>query len=268
MNENIQKLEQIIQNADKVLIGIGEEFSCEKISLTNSDLYKCYQSKLQSEKDLHSSEWMLEFIKNYHIRYEMNTEQLDIAKSYQKVLDLVRSKDYYVNSMNSDSLLEKVGFIKERIVYPCGNKSKLQCIDNCSNEVWDGLDIEEEIVKQIFDGQIKPNDIQKPVCPKCGKLVQHNLLSNPKYSEEGYLSDWKRYLDWTASTLNKKLCVVELGVGFQYPTVIRWPFEKIAFINHKANFVRINEKFEQVSEELADKSWAVKENSIQFLLND
>ena len=66
-------------------------------------------------------------------------------------------------------------------------------------------------------------------------------------------------------TINKKICIIELGVGMKYPTIIRWPFEKIAFCNNKASFVRIHSYLYQLSEELNGKGISVEADPIKFL---
>ena len=69
-------------------------------------------------------------------------------------------------------------------------------------------------------------------------------------------------------TLNKKLCVLELGVGMNLPNIIRWPFEKIAYYNKKASFFRVNGSLYQLTEKLSDKGISIGENAIDFLLAD
>ena len=73
------------------------------------------------------------------------------------------------------------------------------------------------------------------------------------------------YMKWLQGTLNRKLCVLELGVSLKFPTVIRFPFEKTAFFNRKAQFIRVHEKLYQLSEELADKGISQPENAVNFL---
>lgn len=77
---------------------------------------------------------------------------------------------------------------------------------------------------------------------------------------------WNSYLNWVTATLNHKLCILELGVGFSAPQVIRWPFEKTAAFNLKSVLVRVNGTFPQLTEELADRGISVKCNAVEFLL--
>lgn len=79
-------------------------------------------------------------------------------------------------------------------------------------------------------------------------------------------NNWNSYNEWLGRTLNKRICILELGVGLKYPDVIRWPFEKIAFINNKAIFYRINEHFYQTTAELKDKCIGIQANSLEYLL--
>ena len=66
-------------------------------------------------------------------------------------------------------------------------------------------------------------------------------------------------------SINKKLCIIELGVGMKYPTIIRWPFEKIAYCNNKASFIRVHDDLYQMTEELGHKGIGIKANPIEFL---
>ena len=76
---------------------------------------------------------------------------------------------------------------------------------------------------------------------------------------------WNLYSKWLMGTLNRKLCLIESDVSMNRPDRIRWPFEKIAEINNKAVFIRINEKLPFLPVELKDKGISIKENAIDIL---
>lgn len=268
MTELIQKVKELIHDSDKILIGIGEEFSSNEVSLLDSSIYTHYLEKSKNEECSDEVAWLEEYIRNHYINNEIQLERLNVFLAYKKLFEIVKDKDYYIVNLNFDSLLEKAGFSADRIVYPCGNKGNFQCSNNCSNVIWSSSDIEDNIMKQILDNNKKLCEIKKPICEKCGEIAQYNVIGKQNYSESGYLEKWSDYMEWISHTLNKKISVLELGVDFKYPTVIRWPFEKIAFFNNKAFFIRINEKFEQVNEELSQKSLTIKKNSISFFLNN
>lgn len=105
------------------------------------------------------------------------------------------------------------------------------------------------------------------VCPHCGKPFILNNIYAQNYNENGYLESWQRYTKWLQGTLNRNLLILELGVGMQFPSVIRWPFEKIAFFQKKSELYRVNEKLYQLSEELGGKAYSISKNAIDWLLH-
>ncbi|OUP16205.1 hypothetical protein B5F29_14880 [Lachnoclostridium sp. An196] len=68
---------------------------------------------------------------------------------------------------------------------------------------------------------------------------------------------WDRYLNWLGFTLNQNLCILELGVGFLRPEVIRFPFEKTCYFNQKSRYIRVHDRFWQLSAEIADRGVSV-----------
>ena len=103
------------------------------------------------------------------------------------------------------------------------------------------------------------------VCPICDDNLILNNIYTEKYDERGYLDQWQKYTKWLQGTLNKKLCILELGVGMQCPSVIRFPFEKIGYFNQKADFIRINKNLYQLTEELKEKGISISENAVDWL---
>lgn len=77
--------------------------------------------------------------------------------------------------------------------------------------------------------------------------------------------EWDRYMKWLAGTLNRRTVLLELGEGFKHPSLIRWPFERTASLNHKAFLYRVHEIFYQITEELKDKAYAVHMDSVRFM---
>ena len=97
-------------------------------------------------------------------------------------------------------------------------------------------------------------------------LIFNNILSEG-YVEEEYLEQWEKYMKWLQGTVNRKLCVLELGVGMLYPTVIRWPFEKVVYFNQKSNIFRIHSKLYQLTEEIKDRGYKNRKKPMDFLIN-
>ncbi len=124
---------------------------------------------------------------------------------------------------------------------------------------------EKEEISSLLKERI-PRDLLGK-CPRCGAGMILNVVQAEHYDERGYLSDWQSYTKWLQGSVNRKLLVLELGVGMQFPGVIRIPFEKIAFLNQKAKMYRIHENLYQLPEQLSEKGVGIAENTIDWLNN-
>lgn len=100
----------------------------------------------------------------------------------------------------------------------------------------------------------------------CGSEASGNVVTNEDYDESAYLPQWQFYRNWISATLGKKLCMLELGAGMAYPSIVRMPFERMAQVNQKARLIRVHSKLAQVPGELADRSVCVAEKPIEFLM--
>lgn len=174
------------------------------------------------------------------------TDRVEFA--YEQLYELLKDKDYFIVTTVTDAAIYQSRLAAERITAPCGNVTWRQCSEGCTKDIWE------------------PGEIEDDICPHCNAPLTGNTIESAHYIEEGYLLQWKNYTSWLTKTLNQRLLILELGVGFQTPTVIRWPFEKTAFLNKKAYMYRIHEQFSQISSELKGKAEGISENSVTFLI--
>ncbi len=184
-------------------------------------------------------------------------------KALKELKEVLTGKNYFVITTCTNNILLEAGLPKERMVAPCGNLEVKQCSKACQGSLQQLTAEEKRYIRENCDGD---EVLQLGVCPSCGEPMTLNNVYASEYDEEGYLGDWKMYTKWLQGTLNKNLCVLELGVDLTFPNIIRWPFEKVAFYNQKALFIRVNEKLYHMSEELKDKGIAVNKKSIDWLL--
>lgn len=177
---------------------------------------------------------------------EADVEKLHQA--YRKLQSILQGKNYYAVTMNYDDVAAEY-FDEKHLVAPCGSMKRYQCVNGCAS---------------IF------GDSPEDLCPQCGGHMVPNNITCDKYNENGYLADWGKYTKWLEYTLNRKLLILELGADFFAPSVIRWPFERVAFYNQKATFVRVHATFEQLPENLKelDRVHSLKKNSVQYVLAD
>lgn len=277
MRDEIQEIYDIIEEADYLLIGCGEEFALDRLMKEEKEsIYmplkkygihnKEELSKIISDdSQIEWLDYLLTKIRQYNY-YENNN-------SYDKLYEIVKNKNYFIVTTNTDSYIYKSKLSKDQIVSPCGTELLLQCATPCERLVWSSHDYLkdinlkiDEMIQALQKGELVQEHQYKPRCPKCGKEAEFNIRGEVKeYVEEGYMDQWKKYMNWLMGTMNRKIVMLELGESFLTPTVIRWPFEKNAYINNKAKLIRINEKFPQISHEIKDKSISVCINSVDLI---
>ena len=171
----------------------------------------------------------------------------EIRRAYEVLGKLLEDKDYFIVTTNTDAAVYDSCLENDRIVSPCGNETWRQCSKACTKDIWE------------------PGEIPDDICPHCGAPLTGNTREADTYIEEGYMPQWKKYTGWLTMTINRELLVLELGEGFQTPTVIRWPFEKTVYFNRKSHMYRVHQSLSQVSEVIGDRAVSVTENSVEWV---
>ncbi len=270
--ENMEKkLVEYINDCDNMIIGIGNEWNWIESGIKEDSRYR----KLIEYAGHDNNEWLIPVIE-FEYGYYNNNELID--KAYKKLRHLVGDKNYYLvcDTFLEDAVLN--GFDRDKCVFPCGNFRYLQTSDPTdklieANKSEEFLSLVDRIHGIITDnnGLLEGNEtFNLPFFQ--GKSLYLNQkrkeYSKINYNESIYLDNWDRYMKYLTSTIGNKLLILELGVSLDYPTVIRWPFEKVAFINNKAHLIRVHERLYQHTPEIKDKTDSVHMNSVNYILQE
>jgi hypothetical protein len=62
-------------------------------------------------------------------------------------------------------------------------------------------------------------------------------------AREEYAQQAANYQHWLDGVQDKNPVVIAMGVGFNTPGVIRWPFERLVKIHEDVSFFRINRNY-------------------------
>lgn len=255
MQEIKEQIKAKIEDADFVLVGIGEEFDCMAYLSTN-EKYKRVCGQLVEQ----GLEALLPYVNSYFLR-----DNTKLQKAYLSLAQLLKEKDVFVVSTCMTAIRPANGWDTENMVEPCGSTLKLQCQEGCEDALFytpkEYIEQLEECIEKEADWEM----LKEHKCGVCGHEMVFNTLYARHYLEAGYLPKWSDYTSWLQRTINKKLCILELGVGLKYPSVIRWPFEKTAFYNKKSYFVRVHEKLSQLTPDLKEKGIGIAVNAVEFL---
>ena len=255
----IKELEQKIMDAEYVLVGIGEEFQVDYKEIMNIPEFSHVLKQSQKDEAL---SWVQPYLIHEYIRTG-NFEKY--REAYENLSKLLNGKDYQIISTCTDDLIYQSSLEKDRIVTPCGTFYQMQCEKNCGGDVEDGENVAFSVTKDILTKQDDLKSVIRPICENCGGHFVFNTIFEENYDENGYKEAWNRYSGWLQKTVNRKLVILELGVGMTYPSVIRFPFEKTSYFNKKSTFYRINEGIYQLSEQTEKRGAGINENAVTFL---
>ena len=177
----------------------------------------------------------------YWSRYIYINRYMDAPKPvYDAILKLVQDKDYFVITTNVDHCFQKAGFDKKRLFYTQGDYGLFQCSEPCCQETVEN----EAVIRQMMERQedMKIPTELLPVCPHCGKPMTTNLRSDDKFAEdEGWHQAAERYENFLRTRAGGKILFLELGVGYNTPGIIKYPFWQMTAKNPNAIYACINQ---------------------------
>ncbi|MBR5318244.1 MAG: hypothetical protein IKU46_01430 [Peptococcaceae bacterium] len=216
---NAEKLEQIVKElrqADQILVGIGGGFSAA------AGIEELPLNKKLSDKEYWP--FWLPYIKQQRLNKE-------VPALYKQLARLLQGKDYFIIDSNPDGFLYYSGLELARIYKAQGDMARVQCSQNCQNHSWIG--------KQYFN-QVEADSSFLPKCPHCGAPLVMNVYTGGKFCEEPYQEKNSAYFRFINGSARNRLAILELGVGYTMPELIRFPFEQIVMNHKQAKLIRIN----------------------------
>ena len=257
----IKNLQTTLSEADTVVIGAGAGLSTSAGFVYTGEQFEKYFSDFAAKygiKDMYSGGFYpfatLEEHWAYWSRYIYINRYMDAPKPvYDDLLKLVQGKDYFVITTNVDHCFQKAGFDKKRLFYTQGDYGLFQCSEPCCQETFENealireMDIRQENMKI-------PTELL-PVCPHCGKPLTMNLRSDDKFVEdEGWHRAAERYENFLRTREGGKILFLELGVGYNTPVIIKYPFWQMTAKNPSATYACINRGQAMCPQEIEQRS--------------
>lgn len=285
-NEEIIKLHEILDSAECVVVGAGAGLSASAGFSYSGGRFKKYFSDFEAKyhfHDMYSGGFAdfssLEENWAYWSRFIYINRYMDAPlPAYEKLLELVRGKDYFVITTNVDHCFQKAGFDKKRLFYTQGDYGLFQCCVPCHKKTYDN----EEIVRKMLisqgfgfkdsenrkDGEIifPENPLKMeilselvPHCPVCEKPMSMNLRCDGTFVEDdGWHEAAKRYQDFLEKHKNARTLFLELGVGGNTPGIIKYPFWNLVHQNKNAFYASLNMEKEEIPIEIKARSVLIK----------
>ncbi len=257
----IERLKAALDDADAVIIGAGAGLSASAgFSYSGERFYRYFADFAEKYgiRDMYSGGFYPfpsaeEFWAWWSRQVYFNRYAVDAGKPYTDLLKLVGDKNYFVLTTNVDHQFRLAGFDKERLFYTQGDYGLFQCSVPCHQKTYDNEEAVTEMVARQENMRIPTELI--PKCPVCGKPMSMNLRCDDTFVEdEGWHRANARYEAFLEQYKDKRLVLLELGVGGNTPVIIKYPFWQIALQNKNATYACVNLGESACPEEIAPQS--------------
>ena len=260
----IDRLKHALDQTDAVIVGAGAGLSASAGFTYSGERFNRFFSDFAAKygfSDMYAGGFFpyptREEFWAYWSRYILVNRYQDIPKpTYGNLLRLLQGRDYFVLTTNVDHCFQNAGFDKKRLFYTQGDYGLFQCSQPCCQETWDNEKIVREMVSQQKNMRIPPKLI--PVCPHCGKPLTMNLRSDDKFVEdEGWHQAAERCENFLRTRSGQKILFLELGVGYNTPVIIKYPFWQMTGANPNAVYACINQGEAIAPKEISERTICV-----------
>lgn len=260
-SDKLSRLKDKIAAADAIVIGAGAglstsagfDYSGERFEKYFADFHKKYGITDMYSGGFYPFETLNEYWAWWSRHILVNRYNAPVGKPYSDLLKAVSDKDYFVLTTNVDHRFQLAGFDKKRLFNTQGDYGLWQCSEPCCNETFDNENAVRTMVKEQCNMKI-PDELI-PRCPHCGKPMAMNLrCDNSFVQDEGWHAAAERYEEFIRKHRNLHILFLELGVGFNTPGIIKYPFMQMTAENPKAIYACINMNEAYAPDEIADRA--------------
>lgn len=248
--QQIQEAAQLLLKADAVLIGAGAGLSTaaglayggrrftenfgefiEKYGAAYmTDMYSAGFYPFPSEE----AKW------GYWSKHAwLNRIEPEGLPLYRAVYEVVKDRPHFVLTTNVDHQFWKAGFSDEVIFATQGDYGEIQCEKGCHDRAYDAVPMFRQMNQARRDCLIPSYMV--PRCPVCGGNMAMHLRCDQYFVEDSHWNEAAaRYSAFLKSHKKDRVALLELGVGFNTPVIIRFPFEKMVRERDGWTLIRIN----------------------------
>ena len=243
----IDRLQAALDEADVVIVGAGSGLSTAA-GFTYSDerferLFGDFATRYGFSDMYAGGFYPYDSLEEYWAfwsRYVMCNRYEPAPKPvYERLLALVRGRDYFVITTNVDHCFQRAGFDKQRLFYTQGDYGLFQCSRPCCQQTWGNEQAIRAMVERQKDLR-NPSELV-PHCPNCVAPMTMNLRCDDTFVEdEGWHRAASRYNDFLRRHEGMRTLLLELGVGGNTPGIIKYPFWQMCAGNPQATYACIN----------------------------
>jgi NAD-dependent SIR2 family protein deacetylase len=291
--ENLRRLQRELDTAEAVVVGAGSGLSTaagytydgERFDRWFWDFAEKYRFRDMysggfTAFDSPEEQWGF-FSRNIYVNRYMPTPR----PVYERLLALVKEKDFFVITTNVDHCFQRSGFDKKRLFYTQGDYGLLQSSNphgasahkTYENEeimrkmiLAQGFEIGEHNELTIPEGKEISMRIPTeliPYCPDDGEPMTMNLRSDDKFVEdEGWHQAAERYSEFLRRHENLKVLFLEAAVGMNTPSIIKFQFWKIVNQWPDATYACLNYGEAYAPDEIINRSICINGDIREILM--
>ncbi|MFI3174424.1 MAG: Sir2 silent information regulator family NAD-dependent deacetylase [Bacillota bacterium] len=270
--QNLQAMKTVIENAGAIVIGAGAGLSASAGLIYGGERFeKLFPDFIEKFKipNMYAAAFYdypdMETHWAYWSRHIHANRFAPIPKdTYDILFDIVKDKNYFVVTTNADHAFIRSGFDKDKIFYTQGDYGLFQCSVPCAKETYDNEDMIMKMVEAQSDMKIPTELI--PHCPKCGAELTQNLRKDDTFVQDaGWQKALEQYEAFITENQHKPMVFLELGVGYNTPGIIKYPFWGMVKSSKVARYICINGEKQQIPEDIRKQSMLVTGDIHQVL---
>lgn len=270
--ERIEEFKNALESAEAVVIGAGAGFSdaagIKYVGKRFTDNFQDFIKKYNME-DLYTSSFYPFKTQEERWAYwakhvSLNRFETPATNLYTDLFDLVRDKNYFIITTNVEHQFWKANFPNEKIFATQGDYGYIQCAKGCHNKLYDNDSLVANMISATKDCKIPSSLV--PKCPVCGGEMDINVRKDRYFvQDENWDIAYNNYEKFIENNENKKIVFIELGVGYNTPGIIRYPFEQMTNKNDKAVLIRLNKDYPQGPIENKSKTISFTEDMTEVI---
>ncbi|WP_025755355.1 SIR2 family NAD-dependent protein deacylase [Mycoplasmopsis cricetuli] len=262
MKKDLLKIKKIIDESEAILVGIGS-------GMTNADNISYYGKRFEENfEDFKNKYKFIDMLQAslfdypdwltywaFHSRFILLNYYLqEPSKSFFNLRKILKDKNFFIITTNSDSSLEKTNFHIDKYFYVQGKYNLLQCSKKCSNITYENKNLIEKMVREQKNMQI-PLELL-PKCTKCDSVLEVNKRHcfMGMVEDEKFVRQQENYSSFIKKNKNKKILYLEIGCGNITPQFIKWKFWEYVEENKNATYLVLNQKQYRTKKEILDQS--------------
>lgn len=266
----LETASKLIEEADYLLITAGAGLSAAAgLDYTSESVMKKFHAPMYHQ-GVHTmyhmvgrTDFPMEFLWGYYFKQihiaRLTWTQHRTAPTYamlKAIRDRFESKltgSTFIATTNADGMFGQEGFPLESVHTMQGDYGYIQCKVPCSKD--SVFDIEPFLKTGLKYTNPKTYYVEDPrgipQCPKCGGEMSLFLRLGHWFLESWFDDKKEVYRQWLSNvmeqvrTFEKKLVILEIGVGFNTPGILRLPDERLA-TQDRVSLVRINEAHPEI----------------------